>query len=73
MWCDGLENLAIKTVGRYRIIFKSDIWIGVEDDSGNTTKGNIQGAIEVRPTTKQLKNYNMVIKHDGHQYIAKKA
>jgi len=72
MWCDGLANLAIKKVGKYQIVFKSNIWIGPEDGSSITTKGRIKGTIEVRPTTKQLKSYKMVISHDGEQYIAKR-
>ena len=72
MWCDGLENLKMRKVGKYRMAFKSDIWIGPEDGSGNTSKGTITGETTIRHTAKCLKSYNMEIRHEGATYIAKK-
>ncbi|WP_196159772.1 hypothetical protein [Reinekea sp. G2M2-21] len=73
MWCDGLENIKVKRIGKYRMAFRSEIWIGPEDGSGITSKGTITGEIEVRHTGKQLKNYAMVIQHENCTYEAKKA
>ncbi len=72
MWCDGLVNLRVKRIGKYRIAFKSEIWIGVEDGSGNTSEGTISGEIAVGHTSKKLKSYLMVIQHEGSTYTAKK-
>ncbi|MBT9099105.1 hypothetical protein KFZ76_15495 [Methylovulum psychrotolerans] len=72
LWCDGLEKLKVKRIGKYRMAFKSDIWVGLEDGSGNTSKGFISGEIEVRHTAKKLKSYLMIINHEGAIYTAKK-
>jgi hypothetical protein len=72
MWCDGLENLKIRKTGKNSLAFKSEIWVGPEDGSGNTSKGTISGEIEVKHTAKQLKSYQMEISHEGSSYIAKK-
>ncbi|MEM7016031.1 MAG: hypothetical protein AAF512_01675 [Pseudomonadota bacterium] len=73
MWCSDLEHLYAKRIGKYRMAFKADIWIGPEDGSGNTSKGSIFGKVEVRHTGKQLKKYLMIIQHENCTYEAKKA
>ncbi len=72
MWCSGLENLKVKKLGTYQIAFKSDIWVGIEDCNGNSTKGIIQGTIIACHTSKKLKRYNMLIHHEGNTYVVNK-
>ncbi len=73
MWCDGVQHLKIKRLNKYKIGLKSEVWIGPENGSGNTTLGTMHGEIEVKHTGKALKSYSINIEHENNKYQAKKA
>ncbi len=72
MWCDGLEKLQFKITGKNSIAFKSNIWVGPEDGSGEISKGIIHGEIMIKSTGKKLKRYFMEINHENSTYFVKK-
>lgn len=72
MWCDGVEKLMVKPIGKYRIRFKARAWIGPENSDDYPNESDIFGEIEIKHTGKQLKNYWIAIEYKSTRLVASK-
>ncbi|MCF6442916.1 hypothetical protein L1077_26180 [Pseudoalteromonas luteoviolacea] len=62
-WCDGVEDIELKQVGKYEFQITAMVWIGPESNVNDINKANVIGNVVLKPTGKAFKSYQFIISY----------